>query len=50
VKDCGPIGIDGNRTPGGIHPMGTVAYHPKGTKTGTIVSNNSYRALYIELK
>ncbi len=50
VKDCGPVGIDGNRTPVGIRPVGSVAYHPKGSITGTIVSNNSYRALYVELK
>ncbi len=49
IKDCGPIRLDGmpSQNP---HGLGTIAWHPEGTLTGTLQVNNTYRALYIELK
>ena len=49
VKDCGPIALDGNPS-SGIHHPGTIAYHPVGSMTNSLVANSTYRALYIELK
>ena len=49
VKDCGPINLDGNPS-SGIHHPGTIAYHPVGSTTNSLVANSTYRALYIELK
>jgi len=49
VKDCGPVGPDGNYE-GQPLAVGTVTYHPKGSVTPTITVGHAYRALYIELK
>jgi len=49
VKDCGPIRLDGTASQN-PHSLGTIAWHPEGSMTGTLQINNTYRALYIELK
>ncbi len=49
IEDCGPIALDGNRSQG-PHKTGTIAWHPEGSVTGSLKINNTYRALYIELK
>ena len=54
VKDCGPVGPDGNYESQSAQrkplAVGTVAYHPKDSNVGSLEINNTYRALYIELK
>jgi hypothetical protein len=49
IKDCGPIRLDGmpSQNP---HQLGTIAWHPEGSMTPTLQINNTYRALYVELK
>lgn len=50
IKDCGPVGPDGQFKSGNLHPSGTVAWHPKDTRTETIRTGKAYRAVYLELK
>lgn len=45
-----PITPEGEVSRGGVHPRGTVAWHPKDSMTGTLQIGRAYRALYIELK
>jgi hypothetical protein len=45
-----PVTLDGGATKNGMHPKGTVAWHPKGSLTPTLVTGGAYRALYIETK
>ncbi len=54
IRDCGPVDVNGNAfsqsASGKPLPVGTVAWHPKGSNVGTIVTKAAYKALYIELK
>lgn len=34
----------------GVHPMGTVVWHPKDSTTPTMQINKAFRSIYIELK
>ena len=45
-----PITLDGEGTKNGMHPKGTIAWHPRDSLTPTLVTSHAYRALYIEFK
>jgi len=44
-----PITLEGEVSRG-LHPKGTIAWHPKDSLTPTLVTSRAYRALYIEMK
>lgn len=45
-----PITPEGKLSDSGVHPPGTVAWHPEGSLTATLKMKRAYRALYIETK
>lgn len=45
-----PITLQGTVSDSGVHPPGTVAWHPKDSLTSTLRIKRAYRALYIETK